>query len=139
MPLSAIHPGKLSRDQPFSLSGLILLVQAAQRNRHRVYPARKAFLPPSSVCLAVSFAWPWETWIPSPTLWSLSRSLTSHTGCKTPSRTTEALPLLVLPYYITHHKMGRSQFLGAAFFPKCDHSFCWEHQYLSVHIQWLTT
>lgn len=65
----------------------------------RVYPetARKAFLLPSSTCLAVRFAWSWETQIPNPTLQHISNSLSSHAGCKTPSRATLGIVLLYNP------------------------------------------
>lgn len=100
------------------VAGLILLIQAAHKTMPRVYPARKT--PLSQQCLASAgvFVWFWETVISSPILQPLSSSLTSNTHCMTLSRDSEVLPVLVLPCYITHHKMGRSQFLGSALFPE---------------------
>lgn len=96
---------------------------------------QKSFLL-SQQCLAPagSFAWSQETLIPSQILHPFCSSLTSNTHCMTPSRVSEVLPVLVLPCYITHHRMGRSHFPGSARFPEGEHSFCWEHQCLSVHI-----
>lgn len=96
------------------------------------FPLSQQWLAPAGFSV-----WSQETLIPSPILQPFCRSLTSNTHCMTPSRDSEVLPVLVLPCHITHHKMGRSHFLGSALFPEDEHSFCWEHQCHSVHIPWL--